>query len=428
MEIIRNMWRRKFRTFLTIFGIVIGIFAFTMMGSLALKLNKMIDGGKKYITGQITIMPKGTSFSSGQVGSMLPVDTLNKISKVEGVKAVAAGIELSLKEANPDDPAGGMNMGVPPTIEGMDNSSEFKNANWETMAMKDGVMIDKNSAENDITIGTTIALDNGWKVGDKVDIRGRQFNVVGIADKTMTGPDSYVFMNIKPARELFIASNPFLKSLKDKSDEASKISQAELAKLPAATRDQIIQAKSFKVEDVTTMAAASWKEGYNSEDVASRIKDQYKNDVLVLSPQKMGEQIDKASATMNAIILGSAMLALIVGLFSIVNTMVMSISERTREIGIKKALGASPRSIAIEYTLEAGVIGLVGGAIGLGLGSMTAILINNKMSGKGAEIFLLEPNFLIGVVVFSFVIGIIAGIIPAYRASRLKVVQALREL
>ena len=142
----------------------------------------------------------------------------------------------------------------------------------------------------------------------------------------------------------------------------------------------------------------------------------------------MGEMIDKASATFNAIILGSAMLALIVGLFSIVNTMVMSISERTKEIGIKKAIGASPRSIAFEYTMEAGVIGLAGGAIGMGLGVLAATIVNNKMAEKGAEIFLIEPSFLVAVIVFSFVIGIIAGIIPAVRAAKLKVVEAIREL
>jgi len=428
IEIFRNMWRRKFRTVLTIFGIVIGIFAFTVMGSMALKLNKMIDGGKKYVTGQISIMPKGTDYATGQVGAMLPVDTLNKIAQVEGVKDVAAGVELSLDEPNPDNPTGGVNFGIPPTIEAVDTSSNFRNVNWTSMAMKDGKMVEKGDSEDSITIGYTIALDKGWKVGDTVTIRNRQFKVVGISDKTMTGPDYYVFMPLKPARELYIETNPFLKSLKEQSEKAANISQSELASLPADLRQQLIQAKTFKVEDVTSMAAVSWKEGANSEEVANRIKDQFKNDVIVLSPDKMGEQIDKATATMNDIILGSALLALIVGLSSIVNTMVMSISERTKEIGIKKAIGASPFSIALEYTLEAGIIGLVGGAIGMGLGVLTAGIMNAKMAEKGAEIFLIQGNFLIEVIIFSFVVGIIAGVIPAIRASKLNVVDAMREL
>jgi putative ABC transport system permease protein len=420
------MWRRKFRTFLTVFGIVIGIFAFTVMGSMALKLNKMIDGGKRYITGQISISPKGTDYMSG-TSSTLPVDTLNKIAKVEGVEAVEGSVSLSVDEPNLDE-AASMSFSQPATIYSMDPDSGFKNRNWETLYMKDGKVIDKNSQKSDINVGSSVALDKSWHVGDKVKIRGREFNVVGVLEKTMTGPDSYVFMNIDIARELYVESNPFLKSLKDQSDSAITLSPQALAKLPADVRAQMQKAKSFNMADISTAASVSWKDDVDADKLSNTIKDQFKDKVTVMSPKKMGEMIDKASGTMNAIILGAALLALVVGLFSIVNTMVMSISERTKEIGIKKALGASNSSIAREYTLEAGMIGLIGGIIGGGLGMLTAILINQKMASKGAEIFLVQTNFMIGVLVFSFVIGIIAGFIPAMRAAKLKVVDAIREL
>jgi len=398
MEILRNMWRRKFRTLLTIFGIVIGIFAFTVMGSMALKLNKMIAGGKDYVTGQITVSPKGSSY--GTSTGTLPIDTINKIAQVEGVDKVSAMVSLLAEEQNLDDAS--MSMSQPATIYGADNKSEFKNKNWATMDMREGKMLDKDSAENEVVVGINIATDKKLHVGDTYKIRERDFKVVGVVAKTMTGPDDYIFMDITPARELLIASSPFMKSL----NESGKL----------------------KTEDVNSSLAISWKDGSDSEKVAAEIKDKFGKDVTVMSPVKMGEMIDKASATMNAIILGSAMLALIVGLFSIINTMVMSISERTKEIGIKKAIGASPRAIAWEYTMEAGIIGLVGGTIGMATGALAATLINNKMAEKGAEIFLLETSFLIGVIVFSFVIGIIAGIVPAIRASKLKVVEAIREL
>lgn len=426
MEILRNMWRRKFRTFLTIFGIVIGMFAFTVMGSIALKFNKMIDGGKKYVTGQITISPKGSSFM-GASGT-LPVDTLNKIAQVEGVKAVGALVEMSVDEPDPDNPTGGGMMSQPATIYGMDLNSNFENANYKTMAMKTGRFITKDDSTDKIAVGYSVALDKKWKVGDIVKIRGREFEVVGTLEKTMTGPDSYVFMNIKPAREMYVEANPLLKSLQEQSNKAAEISDRALASMPADQKSQILQAKTFNIDDISTMAGVSWKDGQDPEQIVQRIKDQYKNDVIVLSPKKMGEEIDKATVTFNAIILGMALLALIVGSFSIINTMVMSISERTKEIGIKKALGASGGSIAWEYTLEAGIMGLLGGSIGMGLGALTAVLINNKFAEKGAEIFLIQTNFLLLVVGFSFVIGIMAGVIPAFRVAKMKVVDAIREL
>jgi len=421
------MWRRKFRTFLTVVGISVGIFAFTVMGSMALKFNKMISGGKQYITGQITIMPKGTSFTGGASSSTLPVDTLNEIARVDGVQAVGALVELNLDEPDPDNPVGA-SFGPPLTIYGEDLNSNFENRNWKTMVMKEGQMIKKGDGDDKVSIGVTVATEKKKKVGDKMTIRGKEFEVIGIVDKTMTGPDSYVFMSIKPARDMLIESNPFLKSLKEQSDKAATISDQALRQLPAATRAQIIEAKAFNIEDITTMASVSWKDGVDSDALATKIKDQFKKDVVVLSPKAMGEQIDKASTTFNAIILGSALLALIVGGFSIINTMVMSISERTKEIGIKKAIGASRASIAREYTIEAGIIGLLGGLFGLGLGMIMITIVNNKMADKGAEIFLVNNGFLVGVVAFSFILGIIAGVIPAWRASRLKVVEAIREM
>lgn len=428
MEILRNMLRRKGRTILTVTGITVGIFAFTVMGSMALRFNKMISGGKLYVTGQITLMPKGTSFTTGSGGALLPLNVLQRIAKVDGVDAVGAGVELSLEEPNPDDPIGGASFGPPPTIEGMDLQSSYRNRNWQVLAMKAGRMIEKGDPDNVIAVGYTIAADKQVAVGDTMTIRKRDFKVVGIVDQTLTGPDTYVFMPLTSARELLIASNPFLKSLKDRADEAAKITDGDLAKLPEATRKQIVDARAFRLDDVTQLAAVSWQDGQDPDVVANRIKDQFKDDVLVLSPTKLGETIDKASAIFNAIILGSAVIALVVGGFSIINTMVMSISERKREIGIKKAIGASNSSIATDYTLEAGVIGFIGGLVGLGIGVAAILFINNKTAASGAEIFLLSPTFMVGVVVFSFVLGILAGLLPALRASRMNVVDAIREL
>ncbi len=426
MEILRNMWRRKFRTLLTVVGIAVGIFAFTVMGSMALRFNKMIAGGKSYITGQITVVPKGASgFESGG-NSMLPIDTLTQIKDVEGVEAIAAGVELPLEELDPNNAS--LSFGPPPTIEGFDLNSGFQNRNWKTLKMLEGTMLKQGDPNTVVVIGISIATDKKLHAGDTMKIRGRDFTVQGVIDRTMTGPDTYVMMPITPAREMLIDSNPFLKSLKEQADSAGTLSEAALARLPKTARDQLLAVKTFKTEDVNTAAAVSWKDGQDPETIVKRIKDQFGDKVVVLSPKAMGELIDKGTVIFNAVILGSALIALIVGGFSIINTMVMSISERTKEIGIKKAMGASRRAIASEYTLEAGVIGVIGGIIGLGFGILLAVLLNKQMASKGAEIFLLDPWYLAGVALFSFALGVAAGFIPAIRAARLKAVDAIREL
>jgi putative ABC transport system permease protein len=277
-------------------------------------------------------------------------------------------------------------------------------------------------------IGHNIALDRDWRIGDTVTVKGHEFEVLGIIDKTMTGPDTVIFMGIKPGRDILIENNPFLKSLKEQSEKAQSVSERELQRMPKESREQILQARAFKEEDISTGAGVAWKDGADPEEIVAQLKIDFKDDITVLSPQKMAEQIDKASATFNALILGSALIALIVGGFSVINTMMMSISERTREIGIKKALGASSGAITWEYTLEAGVMGFIGGVAGVLVGWGVADWMNKSLAVRGAEIFLIEPLNLVWIVLFAIVIGMIAGLIPALRAARLKIVQALKEI
>ncbi|GAB4142099.1 MAG: ABC transporter permease [Patescibacteria group bacterium] len=426
VEILRNIWRRKFRSALTILGIAIGIFAFTVMGSMSLKINKMISGGKKFMTGQITIMPKGTNLMSGQMGKVLPASILDEISKIEGIESVLPNVEIPLEEPDPNNPtnSGGGSFGPPPTIYGIDKTMKFANKNWNSLEMKTGKMIDENSKPYEVAVGYTIASKNKLSVGSNFEIRGKVFKVIGIMDQTMTGPDYFVYIDINEARDLLIESDPFLK---EQSENISSLTPEEMANLPENVKESLENLKTFNIQDLTTSASVIWKDGYDEENV-KEIRERFKGDVLVLSPKQMGEMIDNASKIFYAIILGSAVIALLVGSFSIVNTMIMSVSERAREIGIKKAIGASRKSIALEYMGEAGIIGFFGGVIGVSAGTLVTFSINKKTASDGAEIFLIDIWFMLGVMGFSLVLGLVAGVIPAIRASKLKVVETLHEM
>ena len=100
--------------------------------------------------------------------------------------------------------------------------------------------------------------------------------------------------------------------------------------------------------------------------------------------------------------------------------------ERTREIGIKRAIGGSRARVIRELVSEAGVIGLLGGLLGLGLGSVVVYLANEAGRSSGMILFLLTPQTAIFAVLFSTVLGVVAGIIPAWNAARLDPVAALR--
>ena len=138
------------------------------------------------------------------------------------------------------------------------------------------------------------------------------------------------------------------------------------------------------------------------------------------------QQVGSTTSIFNAIIIGVAIISLVVGGLSVINTMAMSVAERTREIGIKRAIGGSRRRIVRELVAEAGLIGLIGGLIGLALGALVVFLANEAGRSSGTILFDLTPGTALFAVAFSTILGMVAGIVPAWNAARLDPVAALR--
>ena len=125
--------------------------------------------------------------------------------------------------------------------------------------------------------------------------------------------------------------------------------------------------------------------------LAAAIEDAIDN-VNTLTGAEFDEQVGSATAIFNAIIIGVAVISLVVGGLSVINTMAMSVAERTREIGIKRAIGGSRGRIIRELVTEAGVIGLIGGLIGLALGAIVVVLANEAGRDSGTILFDLTPG------------------------------------
>lgn len=416
LEILRNMWRRKLRTGLTIFGIVIGIFALTVMGSMAEETNAMISGAIKFFTGQITVTGK-SGFGIG--GQLIPKDSIDKLAKIKGVEGVATEVDMLL-----EDSQSMASFGMPAQIVGADLSQKYNNRRLKELELKSGRDL-KNGDRGLVLVGSDIAVDKKLKVGKIFKVRGKSFKVIGIVAKTLTGPDKIVYMSIEDARELFIKSQPFLRDLQKKAEQAKKIPKASLARMPKEARLQIAEAITFKPENIYTGANVFWRDGANAEKVAKNINKTI-SDVTALSPKAMKKQLEQMSVVFNLIIMGSALVALVVGGLSVINTMIMSVSERTREIGVKRAIGARTRNILSEYLIEAGTIGLIGGLIGLGLGWAVTNAFNANFASKGVEIFLVSRRLVAGSLGFAFILGVLAGVYPAVHAARLNPVKALR--
>ncbi|MEF8880472.1 MAG: ABC transporter permease [Candidatus Nanohaloarchaea archaeon] len=193
----------------------------------------------------------------------------------------------------------------------------------------------------------------------------------------------------------------------------------------------------WDVDDDLTRIVAIVDPGFTQEEVAENIEDEMLDDrdleegdedFSVTTPQDVLETLTSILSVVQGIVVGLASIALLVGGIGIMNTMYMSINERTQEIGVLKAIGASKRQIRMLFLIESGLIGLIGGIIGvligIGISEIVVYLASNYSTVAIARGYTVE--LIIGSLMFATVLGLISGYLPSRRASNLDPAEALR--
>jgi putative ABC transport system permease protein len=397
MEIIRNLSRHKFRSSLAISGIVIGALALTTTGALVENFNALLDGGVQYYGASVQVGP-----SAGQAASLLPLTKIDEIRKVPGVAAAFPTYDFPAKPGA----VSVVSFGIPDTI----IASDPTEAAWSSLktTYAQGHAIDADSS-GEVVLGSMVDKEFNKKIGDTIDLPVRPrdalpnfanhtFKVVGILNVTRTPPDAFGYINITDGQML----------LKDS--------------LPAADRAAIDVTKQAKSIDVYAKSGTSISE---LDRIADRINSQVPG-VKASKPSDLVNSFKQSGAIFTAITAAAALLALIIGGLSVVNTMFMAVAERVREIGLKKAAGVSTLKIMGEFLAEATLIGFLGGVIGYGLGAFITIVANALTLPGQATLFLITPNLTILAIGFATALGAVAGVLPAWRAARLDPVIALR--
>ena len=174
------------------------------------------------------------------------------------------------------------------------------------------------------------------------------------------------------------------------------------------------------------MITALVEPGEDAEAVAERIKEQQPG----LETYTVGEALQEIRSVLTIFFLilsSSGVLAVVVGGLSVINTMIMAVAERTREIGLKKAVGAGDPDILAEILIDAGIVGGLGGLAGLAFGWGTTQIINAITTHlENLHVLEVTPRLAAGAIIFTVLLGMFAGLYPAWRASRLDPVVALR--
>lgn len=391
MQVLRNLGRRKLRSSLTISGIVIGVLALTSLGAISQKVSTEIDSSLGYYSSAIEV-----ASPDGQ----LPFITDQQVATVAALPGVAAVYPFIALPADPTWNTGPLTPDAElfTWIPGITRYSSFD------LRLAAG-RFSSLEASGEVVLGSTVAQHYGKRVGDSIDLpvrpknppagfAQRTFRVVGITQPTNTVPDTVAWIGLPDARALMLARVP--EALKATFD-TSHLANSMFAFGARGTDIHVLD----RIADAINRSGAGLR--------AVRPSD-------IVSQYRQGTQLFTAITT------GVALLALVIGGLSVVNTMLMAVGERAREIGVKKAVGASTRHILLEFLVESAAIGAAGGGIGYLLGVAVTALGNRQIG----DIFLVTPALTAFTLGFAVALGAVAGIIPAWRAARLDPVFALR--
>jgi putative ABC transport system permease protein len=386
MELLRNLRRRALRTSLTMLGIAVGILAFTVMGGMAEKINMIIRGSEAYFSHRIAVRSIGGAMRVNLLG----MDDIAAVREVNGVQEVETHIML------PMDETAGFEL-APRALVGIDlpnfMHAQALSEREARLRLHRGAWW-KPGARHVAVLGSAVARKMKLNVGDTLEARGARFQVVGLLEETLTVPDGWAFIPQEDARQLVLEATSAFDGLE----------------VPAFATNAYALVQPDQGDRITEEMAGTLRKGF-----------------LLYSPQQLTRATAEASTVLNTAILGSGAVAVIVGALSIINTMFVAVGERTREIGIKKAIGAGRWDILREFLLESTLMGFCGGLLGVGLGDGVIQAINWFTRQQGTPVFIMTPRLAVGGVLFAALLGAAAGILPAIRAAALSPVEALRE-
>lgn len=385
-----NIRGNKMRSFLTILGIIIGVMAIialiTVMHSATGEVTAQFES---LGTGKLTVQAQGTALKRG-----LTESDLRDIQALGQVEGISPTLSQTLHVVS------GGTLQEDVAVKGY-GYAYFRRESEAVSRGRPILPVDQESHARICLIDTDLAaaLFRGVDpIGCELLIMGTRFTIVGV----LADP----------------AVDDVMSQMQGSSDNGSLI-------MPYTTYMRLFGVSGIGSLEVYVKDAA------RTNDVADELEGlldaafNYKDDSYsVINMESLLSVMDTMMGLMTNLLVGIASIALLVGGIGIMNMMLVSVTERTSEIGLRKALGAKPRSIQIQFLLESTILSLLGGGIGVALGLVVSLLLSRMMDIA----FLFSPGAVALGVGFSLAVGIIFGWAPARKASNLNPIDALRSM
>ncbi len=388
-----RFWPRGYA--FAIAGIAIGVAGLVALGALAERISRFIEGGHRFVLGQISVAGAGLGTGAGFTGGgLLRRESLAALDRVPGVSAVQAQVAVPVDPAT--SPLFTVNQEL---ILGLDLGVPLPNRNYPTLPVAAGRFLRPGDRGRTV-VGADFAASRGLRVGDRVRLHGREFEVVGRLERLLTAPDRFAIVSIEDARDLWLALDPTVRSLFG----------------PGAP---------LTPADLNTGAAVGWADGVDPDALAARIAREVPG-VNVAAPGQVARQLEASTRFFSWLLAGVAGIGLLIGGLSLSNTVAASTFERIRDFGIKQALGATDARLLAEVLGESLLVSLSGGVAGTLLAWVAGSVVDARAARAGQQLFLFSGRLLGFAVAFAGLLGAIAGAYATGRILRVPPAEAIR--
>jgi len=400
LSALRILRRNPLRAGLTMLGIIIGIGAVVAMVSLGQGATASVQSEIASLGTNVLIIVPGATTVSGVRGGMgtistLTVDDARDIEKKIGeVTTVLYATRSVLQAIHEHKNWSTVVLGTTP---------EFPDIrNWPIAQGNFFTQSDEDSAAKVAVLGKTAAqnlYERGEEiVGSQIRIRNVPLRVIGVLapkGQSITGQDQDDLVVVPfSTAERKVLGTPFLGAV-------------GIILVATKTRHDI----PLVVEDIKDLLRTRHRLYESDED-----------DFTIRTMEDIEKTIAGASRTMMLMLMGIASISLIVGGIGIMNILLVSVTERTREIGLRMAVGAKRKHILLQFLIEAIIMTIIGGALGVGAGIVIAQLLTTMIGWPT----IISTQAIVAAFVFSVVVGIFFGLYPANKASKLNPIEALR--
>ncbi|WP_295594276.1 ABC transporter permease [uncultured Methanobrevibacter sp.] len=368
--ILKNPFRNRTRSALSIIGIAIGIATIVALGLITAGLEDSVQTTFNEGGAEITVT---NTTRIGGTGALLNESLINDLKNITNVSDAAG--QLSVTQSNSSFGQSGGSPATGMTVYGIDSSK----LNLAAIKNVNGSVFEDNSS--DAIVGAGYAEYNNISIGDNISIMDNNFKVVGIYETGRIMTDNGVYVSLNTLHNI---SN---------TDGVSSI-------------------------------LIKTSEGANDTVVSENIKEKYAG-LSTLTSEELSSMLTNITGILNTASLAISGLAIFVGGIGVINTMVMTVYERTKEIGVLKSIGWKSKKILIMILGETLVLTTLSGIIGSILGILIAE-VGVRLIGREGFSLVYTPQTFILAFGITIIVGIIGGVYPAYKASKLAPTEALR--